>query len=298
MMKLKQYSKNLAKAALSNFILFILIFACGCSSSTTPTYTKETIASGIEDLAKKELKLDIKTKLFENTLWIYLPVEDIFVKAEKPKKSTELFKIEQNKNEFKNAALNIEYAIKTVPKKEQTEDYDVNKNVSEKLGSVWRVVRRVLFSLDHKRQGPQFIVIVIADTKAGFDIRTVIYTLDLKKVSYGLISNDEYQHRTVQETNIDPKIINDKTGKYLIYKDVLLSDFIAAQIQQRIRLKFQKPELTNPKKVNIDKEIQKIAAFTLRTYGFKDFGEVKLHNLLTNKKVTLNRAAILLGSDD
>ncbi len=294
MMKSKRYSKNLAKAALASFILLNLILASGCSSSTSPTYTKEKIDSAIQNICKTEYKLDVRTKLFGDTLWVYLPVENIFIQSEKPKKTIELFKVEQNKGEFKDAALNIEYAIKAVPKKEQSDNYEVNKGVSEKLGSVWRAIRRVIFSMDYKLSGAKFICIVVADTKSGFDIRTVIYYLDLKKVSYGLISNDEYQHRTVQETSVNPKIIDDKTGLYLEYKNVLMPDFLAAQIQQRIRLKFQKPELNN-KNADIDKEVLKIAAFTLKTYGFKDFNEVRLHNLLTEKKVTLNKAAILLG---
>jgi hypothetical protein len=70
-----------------------------------------------------------------------------------------------------------------------------------------------------------------------------------------------------------------------------MEDFIAAQIRHRIKLKFQKPEVSGDY-VDIDKEIIKIAVYTIKTYNFKDLSVVELNNLFTNNKLELNRQAI------
>src|SRR3989338_8819145 len=110
MMKLRLSLKNLAKTALSLFAALCLI--SGCSSSIAPTYLKEGIANAIQDLCKNEYKIEVKTKLVGQTLWIYLPVEDVIIMAEakdKPEKYLERFNIEYNKNEFLEGLLTLKY---------------------------------------------------------------------------------------------------------------------------------------------------------------------------------------------
>ncbi len=93
MMKLNLFSRILAKRALFLKTILIAIFLfCGCSSNVkTPKYTIETAPAAIQEIVQKEYHFDIKATLFGETLWIYLPVEDILVPPEKPKKYTEKF---------------------------------------------------------------------------------------------------------------------------------------------------------------------------------------------------------------
>ncbi|MDD5253465.1 MAG: hypothetical protein PHW44_06190, partial [Candidatus Omnitrophica bacterium] len=86
------------------------------------------------------------------------------------------------------------------------------------------------------------------------------------------------------------QIIGDKEGRHLTYSDVTLEDFLAGQIQGRIRMKFQKPEVE--KNTDIDREIVKIVSLTLNTYAFKDFALVEMSNLDSGAKTILNQAAI------
>ncbi|MCX5712817.1 MAG: hypothetical protein NTY47_07165, partial [Candidatus Omnitrophica bacterium] len=141
-----------------------------------------------------------------------------------------------------------------------------------------------------------FICFITADIKYGFITKDLGYYLDLKKVSYELISMTEYQHRVVTENADMPQIKDDTQGARIDYKDFTMEEFIAAQIKSRIRLKFQKPEVE--KKADMDKEILKVATTTLKIYGYKGFKELDLSNLRTGEKTILNEAAIWTKDSD
>lgn len=271
----------------------LLVF--GCTSSTQPTYLKENINEAIQNICKTEYNLDVKARLVGQTVWIYLPLEDILEsltgKKDKPEKYLERFAIEDNKVGFKDETLNLNYLIKAIPEQEKQQEIGYSKSALDKISSVWRVIRRVIFSMEEtKRGGPQFFCLVTADIKNGFQIKEVFYYLDLKKVSYQFISWAEYQHRTIQDMEIAPQVIGDKQGLYLDYHDITWKEFIAGQIQQRIKLKFQKPEVD--KNADIDKEILKIVIYTVKTYGFIDFNDAEFNNFLTQNKIVLNRQAL------
>jgi hypothetical protein len=290
-MKLKPSLKSLAKRGLLNFYIIILSLIFGCSSPITPSYLKEDIEKAIQDISKNEYQTDIKAKLVGKTLWLYLPVEDIFTKPDKPEKYTERFIITKSNNELKEDVLRAEYLIKAIPEQDKFHEYDFSKGIPEKINNVWKVLRRVLFSMERSNKSePQFFCLIIADIKNGIEIKQISYYLDLKKVSYEFISWTEYQHRTIQDAEIAPQIIGDKEGRNIDYKDMTLADFVVGQIQHRIKLKFQKPEVD--KNADIDKEILKIVVYTLKTYDFKNFSQVELNNLLTNSKTVLNQAAL------
>ena len=289
MMKLRQFLKNLARRGLNLIIIFCLI--SGCSSSTKPTYFKENIEESVRSICQKEYQIDVKVKLVGSTLWVYLPVEDVFIKSDKPEKYPEKFLIEQNNNAFQADSLKLEYLIKAVPEREKQQDYKYNKNVADKVNKVLKVMHRVIFSMEFpKEKGPKFFCLIIADIKNAFETKEIFYSPDLKKAAYEFISWGEYQHRVIQEGNISPAILGDKEGDHVVYKDITLKEFIVKQIDHRIKLKFQRPEVdTN---VDIDKEIIKIVALTLTTYDFKDFTAVELNNLLSKNKIILNQAEI------
>jgi hypothetical protein len=291
MMKSKQSLKNSAKPGLLKICIVLSILVSGCTTSTAPTYLKEDISQAIQDICKDEYKLDVAPRLVGQTLWIYIPVEGLFIKDDKPEKYTEKFSIDQNNVRFNNASLISEYLIKTIPEEEKYQEYKYNKEVLKKINNVWVALRRVMFSMERQRENePKFFYLIVADIKNGFEIKELSYYLDLKKVSYDFISASEYQHRLPQDVDINPRIIGDKEGMHIAYKDISLEEFIASQIQHRIKLKFQKPEVD--KNADIDKEIAKIIVYTVKTYEFKNFSEVELANLFTRNKTVLNQAAV------
>lgn len=287
-MKLKLYLKSSARYVL----LLSLFLFIGCSTSTTATFSKEKIASAIQGICKKEYDIDLVVTLAGETLWVYLPTNDIVVKTDKPRKFTNLFEVGRIVDDFSTESLKLRYSIKNIPPETQYEATEFNKKVSEKMFQVLQVIRRVLFSLDRdKKEEPRFICVVVADVKNGVEITTLSYYPDLKKVSYGIISVTEYQHRNVQDVSINPDILGDKKGRHLKLKDIAMKDFIASQIRHRIKLKFQKPELG--KNADIDKEVLKIIALTVKIYGFNDFHDVELENSANGYQIRLNKVAVL-----
>ena len=293
MMKSKLSSKSLAKAGLKLFPLILLLTAC--NSSVRPSFLKEDITRAVKDICKKEYSLDTVTTLSGNTLWVYLPLENIVSKPDKPEKYTERFLLEDQKNLLEEKVLKVNYSVRPTTEKEKQQEMVLDKSVNEKIFNILQVIRRVLFSMGSPKQDiPQFFCIVTADIRNGFEIKQIFYFADLKKLSYSFISQTEYQHRIIQETAISAEIIGDKTGDHLKYRDITLEEFIADQIQSRIKLKFQKPEVEA--NADIDKEVLKIVAYTLEAYQFKNFSLLEILNLDTGKKIILNQTAIFADS--
>lgn len=289
MMKSKLFSKSLVKAGLK--ILPFVLFLSACNSSISPSFLKENITQAVKDICKKEYRLDLSTRLAGSTLWVYLPLEDIISKPAQPQKYIERFLLEDQKNSLDEKVLKVNYLVKLTAEKEKQQEIAIDKSVNEKIFNVLQVIRRVLFSTDNsKKDKPLFFCIVTADIKNGLEIRQVFHLMDLKKLSYGLISQTEYQHRIIQDTAISAQIIGDKEGSHLDYRDITLEEFITDQIQGRIKLKFQKPEVE--RNADIDKEVLKIIAYTLDAYGFKDFNLAEITNLATGVKTILNQKAV------
>ncbi len=293
MTKSKKSSKNLAKTVLK--LIPLILFLSACSSSTTPSFLKENIPKAVKDICKKEYQLDIVTNLTGRTFWVYLPLENIVTKPQKPEKYMERFLVEDRKNQLNERVLRVNYLVKPVPETEKQQDMALDKTVNTKIFNVLQVIRRVLFSMDNRQaeENPVFFCIVTADVANGFELKQTFHLMDLKKISYGFISQTEYQHRIVQDTEVSPQIIGDREGKHLLYHDITLEDFLTGQIQGRIRMKFQKPEVE--KGADIDREVAKIVSLTLNTYAFKDFSLVEMTNLATGAKTILNQTAILSG---
>ncbi len=294
-MKSKLFSKSLAKIALK--LLPFVFCLSACNSSVTPSFLKESTASAVKDICLKEYKLDLVTKLVDQTLWVYMPLEDIVTKLDKPEKYIERFSIQDNKNLLAEGILSVSYLIKPIEEKESNQEMALDKKVNEKIFNVLQVIRRVLFSTDHSKiNSPLFFCIVTADIKNGFQIKQVFHLSDLKKLSYGFISQTEYQHRILQDTEVSPLIIGDRQGTHLDYQNITLDNFIVGQIQNRIKIKFQKPEVE--KNADVDKEILKIITYTLNTYNFQNFTLLEMTNLLNEKKSIFNRTAILNNPQD
>ena len=289
MTRSRRSSRNSARRGLCNFccgLLALLVILCGCSVCGTFTYCKTNLAVSIPEILKKEYKTDSVARLVGQTLWVYLPVENMIEAPEKPQKYIEKFDVKRNRSRFVGPILRSEFYVKPVPAREKIQETAISKQAMDTISNAWKVIRRVVFSMHpREREEVKFFVLVISDIKLGYEIREYFYYQDLSKVSYGLISVGEYQHRVVQESGGGKGIVGDVLGTHLEYTDMTLRDFVTRQIQHRVGLKFQKPEVEPG--IDIDKEMQKVVADTLRIYGIKDFERAELNNLVSQQRSLL-----------
>lgn len=292
-MKLRLSLRNSARTALSSLICLTLLF--GCSLPFEPTYTLNNLSHSLINILNEEYHIPIVSTLMGRTLWIYLPVqEDIFIEADpqKAEEYTRRFEVNSVEGYLKEDTIGLEYDIQ-----ERTEDIKekqkttFNSKVSDKINKVLRSVQRVLFSLEHRKEEPQFFVMACADTRNGMEMTTITFIDDLKKAFYGIISWTEYQHRSVQNIGFSFEAIGDLEGSHLKLQDIDFKDFLIEQTKQRIRIKFNRPEVE--KGVDIDKEIIKSIKHISEIYKFEDFSFLELKNLFTNQGTSLNRAAVL-----
>jgi hypothetical protein len=169
--------------------------------------------------------------------------------------------------------------------------YKLNKKAMEKINHAWDVMRRVVFSMDRKeRDEVKFYVLLAADTSNGLQIQETIYYLDLIKVLYRAISPGEYHHRVAVKSGLRPELIGDAEGKNIKFFDVKFRDFVCNQIEHRVGLKFQKPEVAQS--ADLDKEIKKSVLEVLSIYSFTDFSVAELTNLMTNGRCHLDAADV------
>ncbi len=288
-MKSRLFLRNSASLVL--LLSTTIALFCGCTSSTSPTFIKENAEDAIKDILAKEYQITVVTHLVKQTLWVYLPLNNVIAKAEKPQKYVERFVVDEDRGALENGTLKFSYLIKGIPEEEKTQETQYDKKAVDKIQNVWKVIRRVIFSMAHSQRGAvKFICIITADTDNGAQIRETVFIEDLKKVAYNFISWEEFQHRVIQETEIARDIIGDTQGQHVNYRDVSFEEFLVKQIENRIKLKFQKPEVE--KGADIDKEILKAIQNTLDIYKFYDFDALELYNGDSKKRLILSPAAV------
>ncbi len=263
-------------------ILTILIIAMlsGCIS-IKPTYTKEKIVGSIITLCQKEYNVEPRVWLLGETVWIYLPLSRLI-----------------------------------------TKDFDWDKENAEKINKVMLGTSRVLLSMKPR---PQFLALVASDTKEyGIDYISISWIPDIVKFQLQLISRDEFSRRHVTKIKENPRALSDITGEHLEKDEIIMRDFLAVQIAQRVNNRFSldakikdyfqvkdvygafkedtlgihadikqsKPLPQGAAAINIQEEINKIIAYVIREYDFKDFLLVEVENPATGETTSYSRLAL------
>ena len=282
MMKLSLFLKNSIKPVLLFVSLNILLIS-GCSCPVEPTYKGKDIPQLVKKICKDEYNLNVTTKRVGSTLWIYAPVDKI---------------------------LHKDYGVK--------EDKVFDDEVAEKLRNILTTIGRVLISSDDT---PQFFALTASDIKLGIDYTIIGNVLDIKKSYAEFIPWTEANRRYVIKFGVSAEAVGDNTGIHLNAFDIALPDFLAQQISQRVALElqgdqykkylrviksegifnngtfdfeYQVENLAKPsRKVNIYKEILKIASYCLKTYEFTNFSQVRITEAISKDRIDYNKAAVL-----
>lgn len=139
---------------------------------------------------------------------------------------------------------------------------------------------------------PEFFVMVFADIKNGVAIKSISYFNDMKMALSNppALTNEEYAQRYVYDIYGDENLIGDKTGGRLKTEDIQLGDFLAKQIENRV--KFQFTQSGFPPTGEVQDEIWTIIAQVCRLYNFTDFEKIKLIDLRTETESTFNKSQL------
>jgi len=259
-------------------VILISLFISGCNF-LEPTYTKEKIVDSIINICKEEYDAQPHVWLLGETVWIYLPMPRLV-----------------------------------------TKDLAWDSETMNKIGKVTMGASRVLLSMKPR---PQFLVLVASDTtELGIDYITISWIPDIVKFQLELISRDEFLRRHVIRVKDNTVAIGDTAGRHIIKDEIKLQDFLAAQIAQRINNKFSQEEpfkghfetkdyygifegdtfkiyayikQTEPLPqgpIDIQREMNKVIAYVIREYDFKDFLLAEAENTATGDRTAFSRLAL------
>lgn len=282
-----------------------LIFVLGCAKKEPPDISTLSQASQkFIELAKSEYNLDIVLTPIQNTLWVYLPLEEHFLdlkaSEEGPQSSGEAREslvINFLDGRFEKGAISLRYDIGLTKsyaksygyKTAYTEQY--RQKQQNLLTALYRSYGHLAVASKEAGGIPEFFVMAAADIINGLELQTLVHVQDLKRVFEDQSFHEEYSRRAISDYPMGhTAIIGDKEGRHLNVHAVSWPEFITRQMVYRIQYKYQQSSF--PPSEDTQGEILAIAAETAGAYAFMDFHSVILHDLHTGTTATIPRAEL------
>jgi hypothetical protein len=263
-------------------ILILGVNLCSCGKPSKKLSQEELI----KDIVKfsRDNKLEATVKLSGKTLYIYIPVEQIFTPSEKPKTNILNYDVDTSQGIYQDYNFDFKYLINKLNNPEKKlQPYDLDKKFS-------KIRQKISYYIGYKLMNANteilFFVEIYADVKTGLILATTTYLNDIKKFFCGVLPLEEYSKRITQDILESSKIIGDKSGAYIQYRDIEMGEFLSKLISQRIRYHFQGDyKISKPAK----EIVQDIVQETLNSYKFKDYLLVQIKDLSTENLTTLTK---------
>ena len=263
-------------------IIILAITLSSCSKPSKKLTQEELIADMTEFL--HESKIDSTVKLSGKTLYIYTPVERIFISSEKPKTNILNFNVDTSEGIYVDENFDFQFLINKLNKpEEKLQSYDLDKKFS-------KIRQKISYYTGYKLMNSEteilFFVEIYADIESGIVLATTSYLNDIKKFFCGFLPLEEYSKRITQDVIESKKIIGDKNGDYIQYHDITLGEFLSKLIAQRIRYHFQGDyKISKP----INEVVKNIVWQTLNSYKFNDYLLEQIKDLSTDNLITLTK---------
>ncbi len=320
---MRNVSSHLCRFAV---IVYILVFS-GCFKA--PPLASTSLSAAHQEFLKicqDELKYPIQVFPVGKTVWVYVPSEDSIFdiratpgKRPPPALPKESWSIQYLESVYDMKDLVTKYDISLSKKYDSNPGYqnklsaEQNKKQQDILSAISRayfdvgsVPGDVIYADGAKDQThqdfvkayvktdkpPDFFVLVFADIKRGIAIKTISYFNDMKMALSNppAIPNEEYARRYLYEIYGEEDLIGDKTGKKLKVEEISLGEFLAKQIDNRIKFKFTQSGF--PPTGEVQDEIWGIIAETYRLYQFEDFEKIKLIDIKAEKESTYDKSQL------
>ena len=303
--------------------ILLVLAASGCTKKAPLRYTQSDAEKKFLHICRDEQKLPVQLFEDDNTIWIYLPMEEELIDYHGTNKDDttrrkKQFNISTFEGDFKETQyrflLDISDGIKTSKdpgyKSDATEAFiknrlaiygaiaeaffDINKLPGDKTTSNKardEIHQKMLENSIPKEKMPEFIVVVIANTKKAVAYKTVLNLNDYKLYRSESLTSDEYNLREISELYGDKKLTNDKEGKSLDIKPITWSWFFIEQIKNRVNFKFMRSDF--PPNQDIIIEIASIIADTFRYYQYVDYSNVLIKDLRDNISYNFDKPQII-----
>lgn len=266
-----------------------LVSLIGCCKPPAPITELSEAHKKFLQTCEEELSINVKTTLFPNTMYIYIPVDfDLLntkasmpnpFKISTPSKKRQLNFVDTNIIDEK---IQIEYDI--TPLTNYPKDLGYQSSYNERFSSIHNNVLQILNqsygNLEDDQKPMDFIALFIVDIRNGIAIANTFYLKDLQMVMAQALPQDEYVKRYISDITGSQQFVDNPTGRGLKFHDITWPEFIAKQITYRINFKYTRSSF--PPEKNDSEEILSIIRDAVLAYDFKEFDSIKLKNLADN----------------
>ena len=285
MTKSKRYLKNSVKLVL----LFSLLFSFSNCTRKEPPYKRGEVEERIIGAFKKDINIDVITKVTADTLHIYIPLKEellhVIRSSAPPKKDISFFYADCA---YKEDIFSIKYAAESIPLQKQFME-NVTYNLTEYASNIMNKAYYLMqTALTDSKEHFDFFVVYMADTKNGIEMILTIQETDLKNFFGMALPFAEFNQRVIRQIRGDRKIIGDATARHIEFKGIEMKDFICDLVIQRLLYS----NFESNKIDSIQEEILKIFYITVASYGFDEYEEVRLLDILNNTEELLFRYKI------
>lgn len=275
-------------------ILFSLCLAAGCSKNQIQTLEPGDGEVKLAQILTEENKLNVVLKVFEKSVWIYVPIEDELFKLKLDRQgvltsneSLEVPHINYVETSFNDRSFSVEYDIQM--QRKYVKSFGYNNSFTEDVvkiqQNVLAAVSRSYFDMEEEDR-PVFVAFVIANIVTGIEIQIMFAVQDLKRAYADPGFQEEYTQRIVSDIPIGMKsIIDDKKGDHVAFHDITWEEFLAKQMNFRIRNKYERSAFFPSADTHY--EILSQVKRTINAYQFDDFDSIILNNLVNKTKETI-----------
>ncbi len=265
--------------------VFSLLLPSGCYRPVKRYNTQKLINEITSSLA--EQKINVTLKLVNKTLYVYMPVERLFVETDNPKSNFVNFAVDYVNGHYENKVFYYNFYIKSLTeKKKNTQKLRFDEKTRKLAQKVQHTVMNKYMNAD---TDIEFMVECYADITQGYLFNYITYYKDLRKYYCGALPYEEYSKRIVQDYIESTILVNNKDASGLEFEGITKEVFLSKQIAQRINVYFTR-EI--PPATPVEDIVTNIIKHTLKYYQFEDYLLVQLEDMYKEKMNVLSKSEV------
>lgn len=266
-------AKNVLRTIL--FSIFLILFS---SCDISPTYSRKNIESIITNICKQEFNLDIKVWGIGDTVWIYIPLEDLIGK------DNQLDKGVLEKMRLVN--LSLERAILSMDKPPKFYSFvvsDIKNGIDAySVGFIPDMIKARIDLISRSDMAERGVFLIFNNAKALGDtqgVHVIKYDMNMGEFISYLVKQDMEKKFSGNEVKDDVKV-NDLRAKYYNGRLDINFDIMIKKYNEKLPYPFDEA-------LSITKKI-------LKAYDYpSEITEVTINDILNKKSRSYTRKALM-----